>query len=258
MAKVMGKNILLNDEEAALLVEGKNYELVPNQEGMFLLIDKELTKEPTRQEKQKKRVISEEMDEEKQQVIGLIKKLNLSDLVEGKFEKILNEKQRKALLSLVATGKVIVFKLNESYKKGVYRIGEESCFEKSKEKKESQYFDAKEKLFDEYTLEQDGFLIIKDREKATQASLLYEKEIRGGELKGIKSFDGNYYLIQTNLLQNYTKKIISALKEKNNQQLEELAKKINASKQLTKITCEFLKEEGEILEKKKEYYTYIT
>ncbi len=257
MAKVTGKNLLLNNEEASLLVEGKNYELIPNQNGMFLLIDKELTKEPPKQESQKKPLITEEWNEEKQQVIGLIRKLNLSDLVEGKFEASLNEKQRKALLSLVATGKVTIFKLNESYKKGVYKVKEENAPKTEREKKESEDFNALEKQFNEYTLEQDGFLIIKSKEKAAQASLTHEKQIREGELRGIKSFDGNYYLIQNDLLQNYISKIISSLSEKNNQHLEELARKINASKQLTAIICEFLKEEGEILEKKKGNYMYI-
>ena len=39
--------------------------------------------------------------------------------------------------------------------------------------------------------------------------------------------------------------------------IEELAQKINYSKLLTKIICEFLKEEGEILEKRKGQYAYI-
>ena len=40
MAKVIGKNIVLSSEETSLLGEGKEFELIKNHKGVFLLIDK--------------------------------------------------------------------------------------------------------------------------------------------------------------------------------------------------------------------------
>ena len=252
MAKVGGKSVSLNEEEAGLLGEGKEYELIPNQKGMFLLIDKEMLKEKICTPQ--KPIAGEE---EKQQVIGLIRKSRLSELVEGKFESLLDARQKKALLELVATGKVFVFKLNETYKKGVYRVKEESTNGGQREKKASEDVFAKEKPFEEYDLEQDGFLIVKSKEKASQVSYAFEKQIRDGFLRGIKSFDGNYYLIQTDLLDAYINKILMSMSQKNTQTLEELSQNIKVSKLLAKIVCEFLKEEGELMEKKKGNYQYI-
>jgi hypothetical protein len=254
MAKVSNRRIELTSEEIALLDEGKEFELIPNDKGIFLLIDKSMIKE-----KEGKQVCVEvqSLEEEKQQVVGLIKKGNLKDLVEGKFESTLNEAQKKALLQLVVSGKVFVFKLNESYKKGVYRVKEDEPLNDNRSIKESENASAIEKPWNEYTLEQDGFLIIKGKDKAMNASHEFERQIKEGLLKGLKSFDGNYYLIQTDLLEAYIQKIVLAFANKPTMTVQELSESIKASGMLTKIICEFLKEEGEILEKKKGLLKYI-
>ncbi|MFA6064375.1 MAG: hypothetical protein WCW44_02510 [archaeon] len=258
MAKVIGKNITLNSEETSLLGEGKEFELIPNNKGVFLLIDKSLLKEKEGQQVCVSVPQKENLEEEAQQVIGLIKQGKLGDLVEGKFELTLNEKQKKALLELILKGTVFVFKLNETYKKGVYRVKEEELpTENNPEKKESESINAPEKPFDKYTLEEDGFLIIKGKESAARASFQFEKDIKEGLLKGIKSFDGNYYLIQTDLLQNYISKAMGAFTKKSTQSLEELSTNLKVSKMLMKVICEFLKDEGEVMERKKGMISYI-
>ncbi|MFA5361076.1 MAG: hypothetical protein WC290_01360, partial [archaeon] len=123
--------------------------------------------------------------------------------------------------------------------------------------KESKNFNAIEKKIEEYNLEQDGFLIAKNTDKARALSFEYEGQIKEGMLKGIRTFDGNYYLIETDLLEEGLVKIINMFREKKSLTLEETSKLINYSKTLTKIICEFLKEEGELLEKRKDQYSYI-
>ncbi|MGI6589770.1 MAG: hypothetical protein ACOX1V_03870 [Candidatus Iainarchaeum sp.] len=258
MVKIIDKKVALSSEELKLLGEGKEYELIPNQKGVFLLIEKqELAK------KEGKEVcvsvphhedLINLLEEEKQQVIGLIKKEKLSELVEGRLEERLNEKQKKALSELLKEGVVFVFKLNESYKKGVYKLREET---KNSGVKESKNFNAIEKNSEDYNLEQDGFLVAKNLGKARALSCEYEGQIKEGMLKGISTFDKNYYLIETDLLEEGIIKILNAFKEKKPLTLEEIAKSINYSKTLTKIICEFLKEEGELIEKRKEQYSHI-
>ncbi len=131
MAKLEGSNLVLSSEEMEILKNCKDLELIPNQEGIFLLIDKALAIE----NEGKKFCVDVPLIEEQKQVIGLIKKARLSDLVEGKFEQQLDDKQKKALLELIVGGKVFVFKLNDSYKKGIYRVSEDD--KKNREKKAS-------------------------------------------------------------------------------------------------------------------------
>ena len=253
MVKVQGKNLTLTNDEAEMLGEANEYELIPNQKGTYLLIDKELLKE--KNTPAPKKPISGV--EEKEQVVGLIRKGRLSDLVEGKFESTLNDAQKKALLDMVISGKVFVFKLNETYKRGVYRVKDDEQNAEKGGKKASEEFSAPEKPLEEYDLEKDGFLVVRSKDKASQVSYTYEKQIREGHLKGIRSFDGNYYLIQTDLLNNYINKTLFSMNQKTTQTIEELAQNLKVSKLLVKITCEFLKDEGELMEKKKGAYQYI-
>ena len=259
MARVSGKNIILSPEETALFRE-KDFEVIPNGEGVFLLIEKEILEKkhpsvttPKSLEAKK----SSALEEEKQQLIGIIKKAKLTEIVEGKFELTLNEKQKQAFKELLTEGKVFVFKLNESYKKGVYRVQEENFAEEHREKKDSENANAPDKEYNAYTLKHDGFLIIRGKDQASQASHEFESQIKEGLLRGIKSFDGNYYLIQTDLLEAYINKAMSAFAHQSTQTTEELTRAMNASKRLTTIVCEFLKDEGEVLEKKKGTYRHI-
>jgi hypothetical protein len=270
MARVEDKKIVLNEEELALLKNGEEFDLIPNREGIFLLIDKKKAVE----EEGAQVCVSVPLIEAHQEVIDLIKKGKLNELVEGKFEEKLDEKQKTALLELKSTGKVFLFKLNETYKKGVYKIKEdeesenkeekgdakkelEEIKKKKKKKKDSEDFNAKPKQFPDYTLEDDGFVATKNNERARILSMEHKEQIEGKELQGIKSFEGIYYLVDNKLLEKYKLKIIQVLEQKNNLQLEEIAKEINASAELGKIVCEFLKEEGEILEKKKGEISFI-
>ncbi len=256
MAKILGKNITLTDAETKLLSGKSELVLLPHQEGVFLLVDaKMLTKKEESEEYTS--IPKVDLNNTKQEVIGLIKKDKLSDLVEGKFESTLNEVQKLALNELIKEGKVFVFKLNESYKKGVYRVKEEEEVQIEQKAKESEDFNAPEKQIHEYDLEKDGFIIANNSTLAKELSQRHEQKIKEGLLKGIKSFDGYYYLIEQRILEYYMRKATMVLNEKEEQILEELAKKMNTSKTLTKIICEFLKDEGELLEKKKGHYKYI-
>ena len=260
MVKIIDKKVALSTEEIKLLGEGKEYELIPNQKGVFLLIEKQVIAKNEGKQVCVSVPHHEEManplEEEKEKVIGLIKKGKLSELVEGKFEELLNDSQKKALSELIIEGEIFIFKLNESYKRGVYRLKEIEENE-NRTKKDSEDFNAIEKNLEEYNIDNDGFLAVKNTDKARSISYEYEGQIKEGHLKGIRTFEGTYYLLETDLLKNGITKIGNAFEGIKSMTIEELAQKINYSKLLTKIICEFLKEEGEILEKRKGQYAYI-
>lgn len=248
MAQIIDGKIILEKEELNLLAGITNLELVPNQKGIFLLIDKQIAI----QKEGAQVCVNLPLIEEHEEVIGLIKKSKLSELVEGKFEESLNEKQKEALLELIINKKVFVFKLNNSYKKGIYRISEEI-----REKKDSEEFNTEKKALPDYTIEIDGFISTNNTERARSLSIDYKEQIEKNELKGIKNFEGVYYLIETKLIDKYLEKILNDIRKNKEISLEEIAKQENISIELTKIIIEFLKDEGEILEKRKGYYKFI-
>lgn len=266
MTRIENGKLVLSKEELELLKGVGELELVPNQKGIFLLIDKELAKEAShiacsieekkeesKENNSKNETVKDERTEKQEEVIGLIKKAKLSDLVEERFEKQLLEKQKQALLELVASGKVFVFKLNSSYKKGIYRVKEDE-----KVKRESEQFSNEKKALPDYTLEKDGFIATSNTERARILSQEFKERIEKNELRGIKTFEGTYYLIEMTLLEKHIENLLKIMQMEKQISLEELAKKENISTELCKILCEFLKEDGEILEKKKGNYNFIS
>ncbi len=183
-------------------------------------------------------------------ILGLLKVKGLSERVEGNFEKLLNKEELERLKELVKEGKVIPFKLNESYKKAVYKLPEPK-------RKESESIEAKDKAIEEYSMENDGFLIVKNEERAKRISQDFSEKIKAGEIKGIKSFDGNYYIIENSLIEKYRGRVIKEAKEKKSISLNEISSALGVSKTLSRILCEFLKEDGELIEKKRELFQYI-
>ncbi|MDO8626954.1 MAG: hypothetical protein Q7K42_00680, partial [Candidatus Diapherotrites archaeon] len=103
----------------------------------------------------------------------------------------------------------------------------------------------------------EGYQIIKTQSEAYQLNQDLREELKAGEIKGMKSFDGSYYVVKTSLLQTISEKMRNSFKKQKQQDLEELAKNCNVKTHLARVTCEFMKEDGEILEKKRNLFKYI-
>ena len=227
----------IKESKESGLEEGKRYNLVKQGSNWIL-------SEAVNEEKQKKQAVLE------QKILGMLKKASLSERVEGKFEKMLDKEELPVFKKMLEEEKVIPFKLSEKYKKAVYKLATEKV-------KGAEQSNAKEKGIEEYDLEKDGIMIIKNEHRAKKISEQFKKEIQENKIKGTKSFDGYFYIIDSDLYNKYRAKLLQVIKASKEISLEELYNKINVSKILCKIVAEFLKEEGEIIEKTKEKYCYI-
>jgi hypothetical protein len=183
-------------------------------------------------------------------LFDLLSKKNLSDRVEGKFEQELNEAEQQRLQQLIAEGKIVKFKLNETYKKAVYQLA-------PLKKKESEKEGMPAKEIERYSLEKDGFLVVRNEERVKRLSHELEKQIKDKTVRGTKSFDGNFYIIEAHLLEKYREHACAALTGENGTQLSEVADALKISNTLARIICEFLKEDGDIIEKRKELYQVV-
>lgn len=123
--------------------------------------------------------------------------------------------------------------------------------------KQSESFDADEKRVDEYSLQKDGFLVFKNAENAKILSVKLRKDIEDGKIQGIKGFDGFFYIAEAELYQKHRAGVLCAISAAKGIQLENIAEKAGISKMLAKVICEFLKDEGEIIEKRKDSYQAI-
>lgn len=236
--------LLLSQEEFNLLGldPGKEYELHKAKPGIWVLTEKAAA------EKKPAAELKESALDAK--IFWLIKSKPLTARVEGKFEKLLNREEAKRLQHMVQEGKVVKFKLSPKYKKAVYKIAEA-------EKKESEDPDAAKKDIEQYEMQRDGFMVCLNEERAKRISEEMRKQIEEGSIKGIKSFEGYFYIIENGLYNKYREKVLRVIKEEKNVSLQKLKELAGISQTLAKIACEFLKDEGEIIEKRKEQYCYV-
>ncbi len=255
------------------LDENSSYELVKAKEGIWVLTTCE---KPV----QEKKPVQKENPLDKK-IFAMLKKKNLTDRVEKRFETFLSKEELVRFNELLKESKIVAFKLSPKYKRAVYKtkeeieknvkmdseaedtekessgkIEEKKIGEKRIGEKDSESFDAKEKRPDEYTLEKDGFLVFKNSQNAKILSVKLKKEIDDGKIRGIKSFDGFYYVVQNALYQKYRTDVILAIKEKA-AGVAGIAERIGISKMLARVVCELLKDEGEIIEKRKNNFQAI-
>jgi len=231
-----GKKFILSfsDEETKNLKlnKNRNYELTKARDGLWILI-----------EANENSII----DDAEQKIIGLLTKLSLSERVEGTFEKNLNPEGLVKFNQLLKDRKIEKFKLNDSYKKAVYQLAGQS----------KKNYDNKEKEIQDYTLEKDGFLVVKNEQRAKALSNELQEQIKEGKIKGTRAFTGEFYIIESELLNSVEKKALKELKAQKTSDLNTLSKNTKLTNTILRIAFEFLKEDGQVIEKKKDHYQYI-
>ena len=264
------------DFERLGLDKGCCYELFRASDGIWVLVKKE-----------KMQVKENPLDA---RIFSLLREKDLNERVEKRFEKFLSKGEEARFRELLKEGKIIAFKLSPKYQRAVYKTREEieknikvsrekgsaqpksvsveraakgkaEISEGSEEKacaeKESESFDAEEKRVDEYSLQKDGFIVFKNSENAKILSVKLKEDIEGGKIRGIKGFDGFYYIAENDLYLKHRGKVLDAIKAEKGILLEKIAEKAGISKMLAKIVCEFLKDEGELIEKRKDSFQAI-
>jgi len=237
------------------LSEKKDYEIIRAKEDLFLLIGKPISPQ-------------KDFSLIDKRIFSLLDNRKILDKrVEGKFEKLLNKEELQRFQELLKLGVIEKFRLSEKYKKPIYRIKEKKK-EQMQAQAQAQAIQTQQQAqtqkpvqatvpSTEPRIEKEGFTIIKSDFDARKFCYDYEQEIKSSQIKGLKSFDGNHYFIRVPLFEKLKQKILSAFKQKKNLSLKELSDKTSLEPKLIKCCCEFLKEEGELLEKRKDQYEAI-
>ncbi len=255
-------SLVLNEEEAKQLqgIEGE-WELFQPKKGLVLLTEKTVEKNvlPPIQQKpvQAANPLSappkpNPIDEKLFKILDDRKML--SQRTEGKFEKTLNPQELKRFEELLKAGIVEKFKLSEKYKKPIYRLNEK----KSKESKTKQFIVSGNPPFPAaFSLERDGFFVLKSDEEARRISREREEEFKKGFLRGIKSFDGSFFIVKKTMLENAQNKILAFLEKQQKADLQTISKNTQLHPEAVRAVCEFLKEDGQLFEKTKNQYCLV-
>lgn len=110
---------------------------------------------------------------------------------------------------------------------------------------------------EEPCLEIEGFTICKDTNEAKTLSLKLKERIEKGEIRGIKSFDGMFYIAENDLYQKHKDNALALISKETGINSERVSAVLKIDPILARIVCELLKDEGEIIEKRKEQYQAI-
>lgn len=221
------------DAKSLELEAGRNYEIIKARKGLYLLMDSSLLEEE----------FFRKIDEK---IFEMLEKSAIQDRVEQKFERFLSQMELSRFSQLLKEGKVEKFKASEKYKKSVYRRKEEG------KKPSAQGRQAGGRG------QQGFFASVSSEQQARELNDAHWKELKDGELKGIKDFDNTYYIIDSESLAECEGLIIEELKKAKQAGIEELSKSTGIAQEMIRGVCAFLKEEGEVLEKKRGVYTYIS
>lgn len=182
-------------------------------------------------------------DPNKQKIINLLNDKNITskDKVEGSFEKFLNFKDLKVFKEMLKNKEIIVFKLSEKYKKGIYQVNDSS----------------QESSFDVISFfKQNDYVIIKSQKDINLFGDRYKTQIQSKEIIGLKSFDGFYYIITKELYEDLKSRFIS-LSLENDFSIDEVSDKLKVNKDISKILLEVLKEDCIIIEKRKGIFKVV-
>lgn len=201
-----------------------------------------------------------------QKVLKLLQSHKLPDVIEGRFEVLLSAEELTAFQELRAANRIVCVKTNPKYDKGIYR---EAKFESAAAlapgvsakpamaSKPAVHAPISEKPVEEYSLIGDGFTVLRSEGAAKVASFDLAERIKAGEIKGIKSFDGFYYIIENALLNKHTPRILALLQQKKTIELDELSAQLGIPLVLVRIALEFAKEDGVVIEKKRNLFAYV-
>jgi len=193
--------------------------------------------------------------------------ISVKDKVEGRFEKLfLTDLDLPIFKKMIKKNEIILFKLSEKYKRNIYKVNE--GLEESKQKeanlknpilnnKNNLDFKNAADFEDSFSsFDNDQYIIITNQNLALHFSEKYKEQIKNNEIVGLKSFDGNYYVISVELFSEIKNKILN-LKMPSTFSIEDLSSKLSLDNDIIKITLEILKEDCLVIEKKKNLFQFV-
>lgn len=241
----------------------KEYEIVKAKDGVWVITDKPA--------QPKESSISElGLDA---QIFEMLEGKSYRDRVEGKFEKTLNNEEFKRFRELLQSGQILKYRRSKEYIKAIYIMRRE--FEDELKKHGGKAYEkvvtpvirqqlAKNSSTNTATATmtvssalKDGYMIIRDEQRAKQIGYELTAEIKSGQIKGLKYFDGQFYLIDSAIFTTLAPQLLMALQNKKSATVAEISGAVHRNPELVKAACVFLAEEGVISEKKKDLYQFI-
>ena len=183
------------------------------------------------------------LSEKEKKFLDSLVKIKHSERKTSSLKQLILENQEEFVNLL---DKKILFKYQKSGEEliGIDRNFYSKYFEQNKGKE-------RENLVDE--LEEEGYLVLSDKKQIYKASKQIEESKK--QVRGVMGFDKKLYLVTEKKFKEVKGKVESALSKPRS--VEEAAAETGLEPELVKTVVELLKEQGELIEKRKGVYQLI-
>jgi antitoxin component of MazEF toxin-antitoxin module/biotin operon repressor len=178
------------------------------------------------------------------EVLSQLNEIRFAARTKNAVKKKLSPKQQAVLNKLLKKGVVSFYEKGKYKDKGVYSISRDYYYLLSKKQSPPPAQPSTQK----------GFQVVGDWEKAKNLMSENKKRISGGELYVVRSFDKRFYFVESSIVDSVNANVLDLL-EQQSMSLEEISQKLGVETQLLKAVMEVLREQGEVIEKRKEVYS---
>jgi hypothetical protein len=200
-----------------------------------------------------KRTVAKGLSDVEKRLLNKLLAIRFEKRIPPYVLKVLSDAEKEMLKDLQKRGHVNVFK-GKKYQDGVYNISDRTYpLLKGKEAPKKAAAPRPQDSF--ALLRSQGFAILKDRREAYDLSQRLKQEGKGSAFKGVKGFDGRFYVVTTDYLSKSAAAISSALKE--DMDIASIADAAKIDRDGCMAVLRLMAEGGEIIEKKKGVFSPI-
>ena len=182
---------------------------------------------------------------------ALLKKLNsfkFEKRTPPNVNKTLTENEKRALESLIKKKIVTLYKGGKYKKTGVYSISQSIYPEligKTDQSKKNK------------SLLKNDYLIIDNKTEAQKLSAKLKEEIKSGEVRGTRGFDGKFYIATSDFYNKHRAAILKVLEKNKIANLKQINTETKLNESACLVILRLLDEKGEIIEKEKNMFSLI-
>jgi biotin operon repressor len=108
----------------------------------------------------------------------------------------------------------------------------------------------------EKILEAKGYMVVEYENEAKRVSQLLERKIKNGEIFGIRGFDKKFYILSRQFYSTFYPRIVKAIAGKQSS-ASDIAESLKLSEPACIALLQMMKENGEIIEKRKGAYELV-
>lgn len=257
-----GENlVLVIPKEMFGVKDGAQLELVEIKPGIYSLVSPDALAPLVKKEAPLPAEIPSEKLPVSFEELGLLKKMAAMPM-ESRTIKGMGLSGAEQMMLNVLKKRGFIFFSEKKYPGGVYGLSREAYEMATRGSFFSPVPSPAERLSEKKILTWDehlakyGYVIIENEVEARDASLRLEQELRTGEVLGTRGFDKKYYVAQKRFYSAWNEKIRPFLKEKM-LNLDQVAEALSMSEVAARVALELMREQGEIIEKKKGWYSAV-